>query len=257
MKITGNIITLNEAHNIKDCIISMKDICDEIIVVDSNSTDETVNIAKELGVKVIIQDYLGDGPQKNVVIEHASYDWILSMDADERLDIDMIEKIRSIKIRKEHPNAYSFKRKNYIGKRWIKYCGWYPDTFTRLYNKTKTKWKDIPGHSYIETKNVEIMDAHIIHYSYKNYHELLYKTNRFSTRGAKILLDKNKKINSLTPFLHGLSAFIKTYIIKKGFLQGLDGLTVSILAALNSYIKYAKYLEMLDENERSDSLWEQ
>lgn len=257
MKITGNIITLNEEKNIKACIESLQEVCDEIIVVDSNSSDNTVEIAKSLGALVIIQSYLGDGPQKNVVLNHASNDWILSIDADERLDADMIKSIKEVKKLLNHPDAYSFKRKNYIGKRWIKRCGWYPDVCTRLYNKNSARFKDVAGHSSVEAKSAKLLSGDIIHFSYENYHELLHKTNRFSTRGSKMFLEKDKKVNGFSPALHFLSAFIRKYILQKGFLQGIDGLTISLTASINSYMKYAKYIEMLKENKKSDSLWEQ
>jgi glycosyltransferase involved in cell wall biosynthesis len=257
LKITGNIITLNEEKDIKKCIESLKKVCDEIIVVDSNSSDKTVKIAESLGAKIVIQPYLGDGFQKNVALNYASYDWILSIDADERLDDEMLTSILKIKNSTQHPDAYSFKRKNYIGNRWIKYCGWYPDICTRLYNKNITKFRDVAGHSTVEANNVVELDGHIIHYSYENYHDLLHKTNRFSSRGAKMLLEKNKKITALSPAVHFLSAFIKKYFLQRGFLQGLDGFTISLTASINSYMKYAKALELQKSNKKSESLWEQ
>lgn len=257
MKITGNIITLNEQHNIQACIESIQDVCDEIIVVDSNSNDETVKIAEGLGAKVVYQSYLGDGFQKNVVLQHASYEWILSIDADERLDQAMLEAIKNIKTSSSHPEAYSFKRKNYIGNRWIKHCGWYPDVCVRLYNKNFTKFKEVAGHSSVETTDVKLLDGNIIHYSYKNYHELLHKTNRFSTRGAKMMYEKGKRANGFSPFVHFMSAFFRKYFLQRGFLDGVDGLTISLTASINSYMKYAKLLEIQNSSNNSQSLWEQ
>ncbi len=257
MKITGNIITLNEEHNIEACIRSLQSVCDEIIVVDSSSSDKTTALAEALGAKVIVQPYLGDGPQKNVVIEHAAHAWILSIDADERLDDEMTEAIKAVKKKEGHPDAYSFKRKNYIGDRWIKQCGWYPDVCVRLYNKENARFKDVAGHSSVEAGHVVQLDGNIIHYSYKNYHDLLYKTNRFSSRGAKMLMEKNRKANGFSPFVHFIAAFFRKYFLQKGFLQGLDGLTISLTASINSYMKYAKLIEMRKSTKQSSSLWEQ
>jgi len=258
MKITANIITLNEEHNIAECIASLKSVADEIIVVDSNSSDKTVEIAQSLGATVISQAYLGDGPQKNVVLEHASYEWILSLDADERLDDAMRLSIESLKnSTTSHPDAYSFKRKNYIGDRWIQHCGWYPDVCIRLYQKEKARFRDVVGHSGIEANEVTLIEGNIIHYSYKNYHDLLYKTNRFSSRGAKMLMDKGRKANGFSPFVHFMAAFFRKYFLQRGFLQGLDGLTISLTASINSYMKYAKLLEMHKSDHQSSSLWEQ
>jgi len=259
MKITANIITLNEEHNIQECINSLKEVADEIIVVDSYSSDQTVEIAKNLGAKVILQHYLGDGPQKNIVLQHAQNDWILSIDADERLDNTMISSIKELKKTTKHNNsAYSFKRKNYIGERWIKHCGWYPDVCIRLYNKNKTKFKESAGHSYVEAQDAKLLQGDIIHFSYTNYHQLLHKTNRFSSRGAKMLQEKGKKANGFSPALHFCSAFLRKYLLQRGFLDGVDGLTISLSASINSYMKYAKLLEMQRSGKQNkDSLWEQ
>ncbi len=258
MQITANIITLNEEHNIAACITSLQAVADEIIVIDSNSSDKTVEIAESLGAIVVSQAYLGDGPQKNVVLKHASFNWILSLDADERLDDEMAESIATLKKHNTtHPEAYSFKRKNYIGDRWIQHCGWYPDVCIRLYQKDHARFKDVAGHSSVQAKGVKKLSGNIIHYSYKNYHDLLYKTNRFSSRGAKMLLDKNRKVNGFSPFVHFMAAFFRKYLLQKGFLQGLDGLTISLTASINSYMKYAKLIEMRKSTKSSDSLWEQ
>ena len=156
MNITGIIITLNEQTNIKDCIESMQSVCDEIIVVDSNSKDKTRDIAEELGAKVIIQDYLGDGFQKNFALDKAKNDWILSLDADERLTSDMISEIKSLDLKSSGFDGFGFPRRNFIGSRWIKHGGWYPDVCVRLYNKQKTMLKKVKQHSFVETKNYKI-----------------------------------------------------------------------------------------------------
>ncbi len=256
MKITGNIITLNESHNIQECIQSLQSVCDEIIVVDSLSSDDTISLSKSMGAKVVSQRYLGDGPQKNVVCDHATNNWILSIDADERLDDILIESIKQLSLDDE-VDAYAFKRKNYIGNRWIKQCGWYPDYNIRLYHKSRAGFRPVSGHSGVEAERIVRIEGNIIHYSYKNYHDLLHKTNRFSSRGAKMLQEKGRKANGFSPFIHFMSAFIKKYFLQKGFLQGLDGLTISLTASINSYMKYAKLLEMRESKESSDSLWEQ
>lgn len=256
MKITGNIITLNESRHIEACIASLSQVCDEIIVVDSESSDDTVERAQAMGARVVVQPYLGDGPQKNVASAYASNAWILSLDADERLDDAMVAQIRALQ-EDASVDAYAFARKNFIGSRWIRHCGWYPDYAVRLYHKERARFRDTQGHSGVEALHVTRLGGHIIHYSYRNYHELLHKTNRFSTRGAKMLLQKGKQANAFSPFVHGLSAFVRKYLLQHGFLQGLDGLTIALTASINAYMKYAKLLEMRREGIESASLWEQ
>lgn len=261
MNITGIIITLNEQLNIEECIKNLKQICNEIIVVDSLSSDNTVLIAEENGAKVVKQKYLGDGFQKNVGLDYASNDWILSLDADERMTTEMVEAIKSIDLTNSSYDAYAFPRRNFIGSRWIRHGGWYPDICIRLYNKQKTKFKEVKQHSYVETKNYQIIHSDILHYSFKNLGELFAKQGRnFSTRGAKIMYQKGKKANSFSPILHGANAFIRHYIFSAGFLDGIDGVTVSLSSAVNSYLKYAKLLEyqrdpQVLKNENFDKVW--
>lgn len=242
--ISAVIITLNEAHNIRACIESLGDLCDEIIVVDSGSSDETVALAESLGAKVYHQDYLGDGPQKNHGLQFAKNDWIISLDADERLMPETIDCIKKIDLLNSSYDAYSLRRRNYIGSRWIKVCGWYPDHFVRIYDKTRTRFSMAKGHSQITTGNYKRLHCDLIHYSYQSVGELFSKGDRFSTRGAKILYGKGKRANFLSPVVHGSNAFIRKYFFQKGFLGGGDGFTVALSAAVNSYLKYAKLLEI-------------
>ncbi|MBR7888727.1 glycosyltransferase family 2 protein [Marinomonas sp. A79] len=244
MKISGNIITLNEEKNIVECIESMQAICDEIIVVDSGSTDKTIMLAKSLGATVINQPYLGDGIQKNVALKHIKNNWVLSIDADERLTIEMITSIKELQLANSEYDGFSFRRKNMIGSRWIKHCGWYPDRCVRLYNSQKTKFSDVKQHASVQAKNVRHINTDILHYSFKNIGELFAKPGRnFSGRAAKIMYAKGKRANSLSPFTHGLNAFIRKYIFQRGFMGGVDGMTVALSSAVNSYLKYAKLLE--------------
>ncbi|RBO83189.1 glycosyltransferase family 2 protein [Marinomonas aquiplantarum] len=242
--ISGNIITLNEENNISDCIKSLQTVCDEIIVVDSGSHDNTINIAKTLGAKIVHQAYLGDGIQKNVALKHTKNTWVLSLDADERLTQDAIDSIKKINFDKSPYEAFSFRRKNMIGSRWIKHCGWYPDRCVRLYNSKKTRFADVKQHAKVQTNKINHINADIIHYSFRNIGELFAKPGRnFSGRAAKIMYAKGKRANALSPFAHGLNAFIRKYIFQRGFLGGVDGFTVSLSSAVNSYLKYAKLLE--------------
>jgi len=244
MKISGNIITLNEEKNIAACIESMQTVCNEIIVVDSGSTDNTIEIARSLGAIIVNQSYLGDGIQKNIALNHTQNTWVLSLDADERLTPEMTQAIQQLDLESTHFEGFSFRRQNRIGNRWIKHCGWYPDRCIRLYNTDKTRFADVKQHASVQTYNVKNIDADIIHYSFKNIGELFAKPGRnFSGRAAKIMYAKGKRANSFSPFTHGLNAFIRKYIFQRGFMGGVDGMTVALSSAVNSYLKYAKLLE--------------
>lgn len=240
--ISATIITLNEEKNIKDVIDSISGFCNDIIVVDSKSTDNTVKIAKSLGAKVYVQKYLGDGLQKDYGVQFTKNDWILSIDADERLNESAVRVINGLDLNNTEFDAFAIKRKTFIGNRWIKL--WYPDYTVRLYNKNRARYRPIKGHSFVETKNFKKLDCDILHYSYQDYSNMIARMNRFSTRGAEMLDEKGVKASHFDPFFHALFAFIRKFVLKRGALHGLDGFTVSMITAVSTYMKYMKLIEI-------------
>ena len=249
-QITGIIITLNEEKNIQDAIFSLQQICNEIIVVDSCSHDKTREMAEKAGAKVYVQAYLGDGIQKNIGLQYATNRWIFSMDADERLTPELVAAINAIDLAGTNYWGFAVKRRNYIGSRWIRCCGWYPDYVVRLFRHDKLQFGEVKQHATVPAKNTHKLPADMMHYTYQNIGELFSKPARnFSTRGAKIMFLKGKKANVFSPVLHGFWAFISNYFFKKGILYGIDGLTLSISIACNSYLKYAKLLEYQRDSE--------
>jgi len=242
--ITGIIITLNEEKNIKDCILSLLQICNEIIIIDSESSDKTCEIAEQFGAKVYVQPYLGDGLQKNIGLQYATNRWIFSMDADERLMPELVDAINAIDLNSTNYWGFAVKRRNYIGSRWVRCCGWYPDYVVRLFRHDKLQFAEVKQHATISKKNTLRLKADLLHFSYNNIGELFSKPERnFSTRAAKIMFLNGKRANAFSPVFHGLGAFIKNYFFKRGIFNGIDGLTLSIAIACNSYLKYAKLLE--------------
>jgi glycosyltransferase involved in cell wall biosynthesis len=247
MKITANIITLNEEKNIKDVIKNVQKVCDEVVVVDSLSSDKTCEIAESLGAKVIKQEYLGDGRQKAFGVSYAKNDWILSIDADERLDEDAICAIKELDLQNSAYDGYSFARKTFVGDAFIKL--WYPDRVVRLYNRTKCGYTTTGGHDKVDAKNVKDLSAHMLHYSYEDYAHMIKTTHKFITRGAKIAYKEGKRANVFDPFLHGVGALFKALVLKGGMFHGIDGLNVAVISAFSSYMKYALILEM-QKNEK-------
>jgi len=242
MKITANIITLNEENNIRAVIESVQEVCDEVLVIDSLSSDKTCEIAISLGAKVIKQEYLGDGQQKAFGAPLAKHDWILSIDADERLDVNAIEAIKKLDLKNTDYDAFSFARKTYIGKEFIKL--WYPDRVTRLYNRSKCSYSIAGGHAKVDTSNVEDLDADMLHYSYEDYSQMIKTSHKFITRGAKISYESGKRVSSFDPFIHGVGALFKALVLKGGAIQGVDAWNVAVVSAFSSYMKYALILEM-------------
>lgn len=221
--------------------MSVHRVCEEVIVIDSLSSDRTVEIAETLGAKVYSQPYLGDGPQKDFGVQFAKNHWILSIDADERLDEDMVREILDLDLDNTPHDAFAFRRKSYIGDRWQKL--WYPDYVIRLYNHTKCRYSHADIHSQVEAHSLKKLDSHLIHFSYKDYAQMFTKIRFYSMHGAKKLNKQNKKISTISPLFHAVAAFLKKYLLKGGFRYGLDGLVVSFFAGVASFSKYAFALE--------------
>lgn len=259
--ISGIITTLNEEHNIGEAIKSLQQVCDEVVVVDSLSSDNTVEIARQCGAKVVEQSYLGDGIQKNVALKHVKNNWVISIDADERLTPELVEFIEKTDFEATQYNGFAVRRRNYVGSRWVKCCRWYPDYLVRIYRHDKLRFCDVKQHSHVPTENTKEIKADLIHYRYKNSGELFAKPGRnYSSRGAKILYLSGKKVNAWSPVGHGLGAFVVNYFLRGGILGGIDGLTLSLSIAQNSYLKYAKVLEWqrdpkVKEAENFDIVW--
>jgi len=245
--ITANIITLNEEKHIEDVIKSVQTVCNEVLVIDSLSSDRTCEIAESLGAKVVKQKYLGDGAQKAFGAPLAENDWILSIDADERLDLNAIEAIKKLDLESTNYDAFSFARKTYIGKAFIKL--WYPDRVTRLYNRTKCSYTTAGGHARVNTDNVKALRADMLHYSYCDYSQMIKTSHKFITRGAHLAYEDGKRASKLDPFIHGFGALFKALVLKGGAFHGVDAWNVAVISAFSSYMKYALMLE-IQNNEK-------
>lgn len=242
--ITGIVITLNEEANIQECLESLKQVCNELIVVDSGSSDHTIAKAEACGAKVLRQDYLGDGPQKNVALSHCSYSWVLSLDADERITPELAQEINHLNLSQSPHTAYTINRKNFIGTRWIKCCHWWPNPLVRLYKKELHQFCNSKQHAFVEASQPGKLSQPMLHFTYKNIGEMFTKQAKsFSTRSAKILYLSGKKVNALSPVVHGIGSFLNNYLVRGGIWGGIDGLSISLAMSVNAYLKYAKVLE--------------
>jgi len=257
MNISGIVTTLNEADNIAACIRSLQQVCDEVIVMDSYSKDDTVALAQAAGAKVYQHEYIGDGLQKNLALPYTKNIWVLSLDADERLTDELVDTIQHLDLVKTSFNGFAVRRRNYVGTRWLKCCRWYPDYLVRLYRKDKLQFAELKQHSYVPTANTLRLKADLDHYRYHNIDELFAKPERnYSTRGAKILFLNGKKAHAGAPFWHGFAAFVVNYFFRGGMFAGIDGYTLSKAIAHNSYMKYAKLLEyQRDKSVRDREDW--
>ncbi|MGL4584889.1 MAG: glycosyltransferase family 2 protein [Flavobacterium sp.] len=244
MAISGLVITFNEEKNIAKCIDALFQYCDEVIIIDSNSKDKTVEIAKAKGAQVYSQAFLGDGPQRTHGLQYCKNDWIMNLDADEFLDTDALEFIKKKEYESSQYDAFKFRVKNFLGEKLINYAGWYPDAKVRFFNKKTAHPSAHMAHQYIISTNEKSVNVHILHYGWESYKQVIDKKNQYSTWAAQQLYENGKKVSAFKPALNGLVAFIRCYFFKKGFLNGIDGLAFSLIQSFFSFMKYVKLINL-------------
>jgi glycosyltransferase involved in cell wall biosynthesis len=241
--ITGTIITYNEEDHISDCIASLKIVCSEIVVVDSLSTDRTVELAEAAGARVIHQKYLGEGRQRNLTEQHAGNPWILALDADERIDDELRNSIAGLALDDPH-TAYAFNRKSFVGRHWVKGPGFYPDYITRLYNKDTSGYESKYGHAGVVAPQVRKIDGHILHYTYDNLTDWVAKINQVSSLDAQGMFDNGQPPSTMKPAVSALAATFRALILRGGIVRGADAMTIAMTSAFRCYLKYAKLNEL-------------
>jgi glycosyltransferase involved in cell wall biosynthesis len=244
MKITATIITLNEERNIARSIESLR-CCDEILVLDSGSIDRTVELAEKLGARVIESAWRGYATQKNHAAEQACNDWILSLDADEALSESLEGELWTLKKKGPAYDAYTMPRlAQYLG-RWILHCGWYPDRKVRLYHRAKAKWVGDFVHESVQVNGrVGHLESNLLHFTCDSLSEHLKTMDRYTTLAAEELVSRKQKIHLRNMILDPAWTFTKTYFFQRGFQDGLEGLTIAYMAALYTFLKYAKARNM-------------
>lgn len=243
IKLSVVIITFNEEKNIERCLQSVKDIADEIIVLDSFSTDQTPEICQKYGVKFYQHTFDGHIQQKNLAISYASHPHILSLDADEALDKTLSNSIRQIKQNFDKQGYYMNRLTNYCG-HWVKHCGWYPDEKLRLWDSRLGHWTGINPHDRYELfggdKNTGHLKGDILHYSYYSVNDHYKQVEYFTNIASKAYYEKGKKAPFYKLILNPLAKFIDHYFLKLGFLDGKAGYLISKISAYATYLKYKK-----------------
>ena len=243
--LTVTIITLNEEKNIQRAISSVQ-FADEVIVIDSGSEDRTVEIAKELGAKVIQQPFLGFGQQKNFAASHAQSDWILNIDADEEVSPllkESLQKILSDPFDKL-PVAYRLNRLNFFCNKPIKHGGWYPDWNLRLIKAKKGQWTQPHVHEKLVPSSldssVENLKGHLNHYSFSTLKSQVLTNLKFAGLGAKDLYKRKKGSPLFLELLiRPFFKFIECYFLKLGFLDGRYGILIALNASYSMFMKYS------------------
>jgi len=240
------VITCNEADRIADCLQSVG-FADERVVVDSGSTDDTVAIARQFGARIIHQPFLGFGPQKQFAVDHCRHDWILLLDADERVEEKSAEAIRqAVRFAPDGVAAFEIQRRNFLHGRWIRHCGWWPDPLLRMVDRRQGRFSDDMVHEqWLTDGKVFPLSSVIEHHSFRNYADMIDKLQRYSTLGAAQMVARGHATYPWSPLLHGWWTFVQVYVLKLGVLDGFDGFMIALLNAGGSFMKYAKCLETL------------
>lgn len=234
------VITHNEAHNIAACLRSVS-FADQVVVLDSGSSDDTVQIARSLGAEVgASPDWQGFGIQKNRALALATSDWVLSLDADERVTPELQLEILAC-LQAPAFDVYSFPRLSSYCGQYMRHSGWYPDRVTRLFRRTAARFSEDLVHEKVLAQGpIGQLRSHLLHESFRNFEAVLDKANRYSTAGAQSLLGKGRSASVGKAIGHGLWAFIRTYFLRLGFLDGRMGLVLAISNAEGTYYRYLK-----------------
>jgi glycosyltransferase involved in cell wall biosynthesis len=232
-------ITKNNATDIGACLESLA-FCDERIVVDSGSDDDTVAIARQKGATVTFHAWEGFGPQKNFAMSLTQSDWILWLDADEELSPEVTEAIKRA-IATDDADAYEISRLSEFCGRPMRHSGWHPDWVLRLFRRSKGRWSLGLGHDHVILDGkVSRLKGLILHYPVRRIEDSLVKMDRYSTIGAQTMVEKGRKVWFITGILRGLFAFLRTYVLRAGFLDGREGFLLAVANAEGVYYRFMK-----------------
>lgn len=245
------VITHNEEHNIVNCLQSVS-WADEIIIVDSQSTDRTVELARQFTQKIFITEWKGFTAAKNFALQKVSNEWVLSLDADERVTPELsFEIYRVITDNSNNIVGFEIARRAYFLGKWIKHCGWYPGFVTRLFKRSAVKFKELRVHEKLEVSGkVCKLKNDILHFTDDTLFQYLEKFNRYTTLAAEDLTEGGKKCSCFDLLIRPPYLFIKMFILRRGFLDGMHGFILSLLSANYVFVKYAK----LRENKKNVSV---
>lgn len=251
MPLSVAIITLNEEDRLAECLAGLA-FADEVVVVDSGSTDRTPAIAEAHGARVMVQEWLGFGRQKQFAIDQCRNRWVLVLDADERIPPETAREIAAV-LRRPESAAYSLPRQNFFCGRWLKRAGWWPDRVVRLFDRTQARMSDRLVHEgLVVDGSVGALQGVIVHQANRDLTHTLAKINSYSTAGARELAKSGRKGSLFQAVTRGSWAFFHNYLLRRGFLDGSEGFIQAAGDGVNVFFKYAKLWELGRRAERRD-----
>jgi len=242
VSISATIITHNEERRIAEAIASLS-CCDEILVVDSGSTDKTRQIAEQRGARVLVREWGGYSRQKNYAAEQATHDWILSLDADERISVELADAIMEWKSEAGECAALSMPRRAFYLGRWVHHSGWYPDRKVRLYNRRLAQWSGDFVHEALDVRgNVDSLDGDILHFPYESWKDHLERIDRYTWLAANGARAAGKRGSFLKLILSPPLSFTRAFFLRAGFLDGWRGLLIAIAGARYVFLREFRIL---------------
>jgi glycosyltransferase involved in cell wall biosynthesis len=245
LKLSVVILTKNEEKNIRDCLISVAGWADEIVVVDDESSDNTLAIARDFTTKIISRKMDIEGRQRNFAYSCARNLWVLSLDADERVTQALKAEIETVLSADATYNGFTIPRRNFMGNYWVKYGGWYPSPQLKLFRKDKFRYEEVSVHprAFMDEPCGHLR-SDIMHYSYRNLEDFLNKLNNQTTREAEKWFRQNKPMTLVRFIWRSYDRFIRSYFTRQGYKDGVFGLAVAFFAGLYQFVSYLKYQEL-------------
>jgi glycosyltransferase involved in cell wall biosynthesis len=242
--ISATLITFNEERNIAEALQSVS-WADEIVVVDSGSSDATLDICRRFTDKIFHRNWTGYVDQKNCAVERARNDWIISLDADERLSSELQVEIQDLARKGFGKTGYKISRVVFFMGRWIRHGDWYPDYQLRLFDRRRGRWKGGRVHESVKTiEKPEFLKGEIYHYTYRNLSEYLQRLETYSTLAALDYEERGRRATFIGLLGNPIAAFFKAYLLKRGFLDATPGLAAAVMGAVSVFFKYAKLYEL-------------
>ena len=243
-KISVVIITKDEEWNIRDCLESVK-WADEIVVVDNGSTDRTLSICQEYRARVFQEEWKGYSGQKNSAIEKAGNEWVLNLDADERVSPELRQEMQKSLEENQDVDGYWIPRKNFFLGNWIRYCGWYPDLNLRLFRKSRGRFGARAVHERVELQGKALTLTHpLIHETYRSLSDFVQRMDRYSTLAAQEMQEQRREFRLVDVVFRPPSTFLQMYFLRAGFLEGYLGFVLSVLYSYYTFAKYTKLKEL-------------
>ncbi len=247
--VSGVVIAKNEERRIAECLGSLS-WADEIVVVDSGSTDGTVEIARHFTDKVFPVPWKGFGPQKQAAVDLATHDIVLNVDCDERVTPELAEEIGTLLARPDIHAGYSVPRRTFLGEKEIRHCGWYPDRTVRLFDRRSARYSDAAVHERVLVEGtIGRLENHLLHYSFRGISDIFRKMDHYTDISARTMFSAGRRCRPTDLTVRPLLAVLRTYFLRLGFLDGVEGLEISLAAGLSVFAKYAKLRELEREPE--------